>query len=291
MSRGVGVAESLARSLAPLEPLFALLTQLGDVWFLALLGLLAYCLGRRAPVGDWDRRRGLLVLGVALWAFAATYALKAALGLARPPGASQSVYALPGVLGTIYADAATGHGFGFPSGHAVGATAVYGTLAWLGPPDRRGRRLAVAGALVALVSLTRLALGVHYLVDVVVGVAVGLALAAVALRARAAPTLVVGLAAATAGGRLLLAPATVETAVILGIPLGAVLALWFGPAVGSERGVAPVVVAGTVAFAAALGLLLVGLPVVAGGVGALGAGVVFVGLPAVVWPENEVAAV
>ena len=39
MSRGVGVTEHFASSLAPFEPLLALLTQLGDPWFLALLVL------------------------------------------------------------------------------------------------------------------------------------------------------------------------------------------------------------------------------------------------------------
>jgi len=66
--------------------------------------------------------------------------------------------------------------YSFPSGHAAGATLVYGVLAaylaWRFP--RRGARaLVFAGAalMVALVCISRLVLGVHYMSDVVAGVA------------------------------------------------------------------------------------------------------------------------
>ncbi|MFC6768239.1 phosphatase PAP2 family protein, partial [Natrinema soli] len=66
-------------------------------------------------------------------------------------------------------------GYGFPSGHAFAATVVYGGL--VSAYDRSGDRRAVTGAgvLIVAVSLSRVALGVHYLGDVIVGAVLGIA--------------------------------------------------------------------------------------------------------------------
>lgn len=71
----------------------------------------------------------------------------------------------------------------FPSGHAMSATVVYGTVAYLlmRLQKRRWTRvltLCFAVALVLLVCVTRLYLGVHYPSDVIGGIIVGLAWAA-----------------------------------------------------------------------------------------------------------------
>jgi undecaprenyl-diphosphatase len=68
--------------------------------------------------------------------------------------------------------------YSFPSGHAMISTAAYGAFAYLawGPLGTTRRRLmVVAGtaALVALISFSRLYLGVHYLSDVLAGIAGG----------------------------------------------------------------------------------------------------------------------
>lgn len=70
-------------------------------------------------------------------------------------------------------------GKSFPSGHAMSSTVVYGALllAFI-PAVPRPKRRYVIGAYVALVvavAATRLALGVHFLTDVVGGVVLGLA--------------------------------------------------------------------------------------------------------------------
>lgn len=73
--------------------------------------------------------------------------------------------------------------FSFPSGHATQSVALWSSLALVGlalapPPVRRRLRwVAGAGAMViaALVGLSRLYLGVHWLTDVVAGWAVGAA--------------------------------------------------------------------------------------------------------------------
>ncbi len=119
-------------------------------------------------------------------------------GLAVPGGMVVNV-----ILKTVFHRARSGpeawslsfSGYGFPSGHTMAATLLYGALAaWaLTALDMRRERIAVvfgAFALVALVGVSRLALGAHYLSDVLGGAAAGLAwlllcfTTAVALRRR-----------------------------------------------------------------------------------------------------------
>jgi undecaprenyl-diphosphatase len=71
--------------------------------------------------------------------------------------------------------------FSFPSGHAAGSSAVYAVIGVM-LARRLDRRLAVAyAALVAVVCFSRLYLGVHYLSDVLAGLALGLGWAAATL--------------------------------------------------------------------------------------------------------------
>jgi len=68
----------------------------------------------------------------------------------------------------------------FPSGHAMSAAAIYGTVALLAArlARRRGVRAAVYAAcsvVVALVAFSRLYLGVHYPTDVLAGLVIGAA--------------------------------------------------------------------------------------------------------------------
>lgn len=75
---------------------------------------------------------------------------------------------------------ATAPGPGFPSGHAQLATTFWGAAAALA---RRRWLWGVAVAAIVLVSLTRVYLGVHWAIDVLGGIVVGAAVAAVALAA------------------------------------------------------------------------------------------------------------
>jgi undecaprenyl-diphosphatase len=68
----------------------------------------------------------------------------------------------------------------FPSGHAMSATVVYVTVAYLAARLQKTRwarlaTLAVAGVMVAMICFSRLYLGVHYPSDVAAGVIIGLA--------------------------------------------------------------------------------------------------------------------
>lgn len=71
----------------------------------------------------------------------------------------------------------------FPSGHAMSATVVYATVAYLAARLQKTRlarliTLAAAGFIIAIVCFSRLYLGVHYPSDVVAGVIIGLSWAA-----------------------------------------------------------------------------------------------------------------
>jgi membrane-associated phospholipid phosphatase len=63
---------------------------------------------------------------------------------------------------------------GFPSGHAIAATTIYGGALLAFDRVRDPRAVAGVAGLVAAISLSRVVLGVHYLGDVVAGVGVGL---------------------------------------------------------------------------------------------------------------------
>jgi undecaprenyl-diphosphatase len=70
--------------------------------------------------------------------------------------------------------------YSFPSGHAMSATVVYVTVAYLAARLQktyaaRIATLAIAGVIIAVICVSRLYLGVHYPSDVLAGVTMGLA--------------------------------------------------------------------------------------------------------------------
>uniref|UniRef100_A0A8A2VT32 Phosphatase PAP2 family protein n=2 Tax=Haloterrigena alkaliphila TaxID=2816475 RepID=A0A8A2VT32_9EURY len=176
--RGIGISEAL-HGLAqdPVLVIFALLTQLGDVWFLFLLGGVHYVVGDKFPQWGIDRRRGLFVLGLLLTYVVLVGILKQSFMLARPPGAGTppDIQWIPSALQGVFASISTGGGYGFPSGHALGSTLVWGGFALVVGKDKISNMwLALAGVVIVIVSLSRVILGVHYLVDVVVGAVIGI---------------------------------------------------------------------------------------------------------------------
>ena len=82
---------------------------------------------------------------------------------------------------------ATAHGKSFPSGHAMSSTVAYGALLLVFLPaiGRRYRPVVFAGVVVLVLAIgfSRLALGVHYISDVVGGFVLGLAWLAAATAA------------------------------------------------------------------------------------------------------------
>jgi hypothetical protein len=115
--------------------------------------------------------------------------LKQLIGLPRPYWISTKVVAL-----------AAEQSFGLPSGHAQTAAALWGSLAaGLG----KSWAYLAAGVLIFLISLSRVALGVHFGSDVLAGWLVGGLLLLTALRAEA--SLLAYLNRRSLGGRLVIA--------------------------------------------------------------------------------------
>lgn len=113
----------------------------------------------------WRSWTPAAVLGTtAAGAIGLTIVFKAALAQPRPPLA-QAV--------------AVADGYGFPSGHAAAAAAVCGAAAWLCSIGMRSWRArlsvwVVAAMLAALVGVSRVYLGVHWVTDVLGGWAFGI---------------------------------------------------------------------------------------------------------------------
>lgn len=164
--RHVGLTHWFSGVVPPVAgPILLALTFLGDPVFLVGLAPAVYWLGPR--FGLIDRHHAATLLGVTLGALALSVLLKYGFAIPRPPESLQ-----------LYPK----DGYGFPSGHATGAAAVYGTLAALSTWRDRATRFALATSIVVTVSLTRLLLGVHYLVDVVAGITAGGLFAAAIVR-------------------------------------------------------------------------------------------------------------
>jgi len=270
-SRGVDVTEAIAGAVPEAAvPVLLVLTFLGGTFFLVSVGPAVYWFG---PSRGWlSRRQGARLLAVTLGALALVVAAKSLFSMARPPESVMLV---------------AEDGNGFPSGHATGATVFYGALAALTGVWNRRRRWLLAVGFIVLVAFTRLALGVHYLADVLGGFVVGGTFLAVALalterRVAYGFALAVVLAAA---GVVLAGPAHATDAVAaLGATVGA-LAGWvvLGRQRALERYVHPAsgalalaVLGGTTAFtleADVTAPVVVAAHVVAGAV--------FVSLPAI----------
>jgi membrane-associated phospholipid phosphatase len=206
---------------------FGLVTQLGDTWFLALLAVSLYWLGRDAPVvgPHVDRDRAAVLLGLLLLAFALTTGLKARFAVERPVGGLFAPTVPDPTVESLLAWLAGANGYGFPSGHGVLATAGWGGLAWAVRRGHRRARVAVAGAVIVVVGVSRVALTLHTPWQVLAGAIVGAAaLAAVLALRRPLRAGTLALAASVVG--LLAVGLVHELLVVAGLSAGIVLA-WY----------------------------------------------------------------
>ncbi len=137
-----------------LDYAFQSLTDLGGTQAYIIL-LLGVYLALDARLGQ---RLGLFVLV----GFFLNFHLKGLVGTERPFVIDPAVARTP--------DAVAESGPGFPSGHAQLSLTFWGYAAWW---LRRRLFWVVAFTVVALISLSRLYLGMHFLVDVVGGLAIG----------------------------------------------------------------------------------------------------------------------
>ena len=203
-TRGVGVTAAVRAALPDwAAAAFAAATTLGDTAVLVALAAAVYL--------GYGRRDGAFVIGTLLVGFAVVVAGKAFFGLPRPPAELQYVPA---------------YGLGFPSGHALGATVGWGAMAVA--LDRLWtlrRRALVAGAVAAVVAASRVAIGVHYLVDVVAGAALGLEVLWGAARwGRERPVALFAGAVAGALVAVAVAGGSLESLALLGAAVGALTA-------------------------------------------------------------------
>jgi membrane-associated phospholipid phosphatase len=183
--------------------LFAAVTHLADPWFLFALLAVGYWFASEGVAGS-PRRAGATAIAAVTCAYAATALGKAWFAVPRPPGAMPPADVptwLPALLTGWYEAQVLSDGFGFPSGHATGGAAAYLALALL--YDRlwtdRARYFA-AGAVAVAVAASRVVIEVHFLVDVLAGLAVGAGTVAVALWLAGDPRVRRSASAETAAG-------------------------------------------------------------------------------------------
>jgi membrane-associated phospholipid phosphatase len=196
------------------------------VWVVTLLGGSTFLMAGLSVTywnADEHRETVLAVVATAFVALAVTLPLKWGIGLPRPPESAQRY---------VTADSPVG----FPSGHTIAATVVYG--GGLLAADRyRNLRVAlpVVGLVVAI-GLSRVVLGVHYLGDVLAGFGVGLVLLGVLVFAlRRGPAAAFGLAAICALPALFVAGDTGDAALVLGGSVGGTLGtVWRVPDEGLD---------------------------------------------------------
>ena len=261
MIRPVGVTEVLSALPGAVVVLFALITQLGDFWFTFLACGLLYWLGPWTPkLGrGLTRDRTAMLVALLAVAVALVVSLKGVFALPRPPGAGTATHAglVPAALRGVYESMATGEGFGFPSGHATLSLLVWGGIAWALRVGTRRQRAVVAAAIIALIGLSRLVLGVHYLADVLAGFAIAGAALALALGALRTPERVFGLAAVIAVAGLLVTGASRNSAGTLGVAVaGATVWSLLGETMPepSRHGVGLTALLGVVSVGALLGV-------------------------------------
>jgi len=229
--RGLGVTRALASALPhALVPVVAAATHLGDAGVAVLLVAAVAWLG--PPRGLLAARDAARLVAIGFLVFAAVLALKSFFALGRPPAS----------VALVAAD-----GYGFPSGHASVAAAVYGGAAALLVRPRPRVRWLLAVVLASGVALSRLLLGVHYLVDVLAGVALG-ACCVVAVLAVTRERVVGGFALAVCVGAFALYETGARTAGVasLGLALGGLLGQLALSRVGRGRVDAPLAVGGFV---------------------------------------------
>ena len=185
--------------------LAVVVTDLGGTTVLMMLVALSFWLGRR--------RESALVASYAVAGLGLILLLKALFAMPRPPE-------------EVFLVSMDDDPYGFPSGHAFAAVIVYGGL--LVAYDRVRDPVAVAGvaSLVVLISLSRVVLGFHYLGDVIVGGAIGVAFLAVTFSTVSEPRdgfavglLLAALAVVVTGG-------VEETLLGVGAAVGGLIGTW-----------------------------------------------------------------
>lgn len=175
MTRGVGETGVIDALPEIVVALFGLSSHLADPWF--VFGTIA--LFYLTASNRWDetpRQTGAMLMSLVVCGLAVTLLAKVLVGAPRPSAAAVPATPpnwFPRSMSVWFRSVTTASGFGFPSGHAIAATVLYGGAAFLLDSLPLDLRRGLAAALIGVISLSRVVIQVHYLVDVVVGVVVG----------------------------------------------------------------------------------------------------------------------
>jgi membrane-associated phospholipid phosphatase len=275
--------------------LLAFLSHLGSVWFVAPAVVLAF----------WylDPRRFASWIGIVLGCYAVMIGLKGFFETPRPGvDPAVAVESLPLPVAVVYAPAVEISTSSFPSGHAMAAVVIWTMLALELDVGTRRQRVATATAVVGLVSLSRVVVGVHFPIDVVVGTLVGLGYVTAMLTIRSrmrtrdshAATTAVFAASVVLALLALVTDGRADTAALFGGSVGGVLAWRYAtpprePWDRTVRGALPAVFGSGLLGGIALALLVVDSHLVWFLVGLVG-GAVVVGLPAVAATRSSIGA-
>lgn len=147
--------------------LFAFLSYLGSVWFVAPVIIVAFWFGNRRQFAPW--------LGIVMGGYAIMLGLKGVFAVQRPAvGPAIAPETLPTALALLYRPAVEHGTASFPSGHAIAGTIVWTMLAIESARGTRRQRLVGAATVILLVAVARVGAGVHYPIDVVVGIGIAL---------------------------------------------------------------------------------------------------------------------
>lgn len=150
----------------PVGVLLGVLSHLGSVWFVVPAIVAAFLLVRTERATAW--------LGVIGGGYGVMIVTKSLFAIERPavdpPVSPDSLHPLVRLVYEPSVEIATTT---FPSGHALIATVLWGLFVLDSTRFTRTGRIAIAAVAMTLAGITRVALGVHYPIDVVAGVAVG----------------------------------------------------------------------------------------------------------------------
>lgn len=149
---------------------FELVTSLGDGATVVALAIIFYWFGAE---DDWQKRG--MIMAIAVTTLALSAGMKGVLDVQRPLFAAEEAGVPLAFAPETY------DGLSTPSAHAMGAAAIYAGLAVVMDIGNRWQRYLVAGVIITSVAFSRVVIGLHYLGDVVLGVALGLLLVWVAL--------------------------------------------------------------------------------------------------------------